>query len=37
MSFHQVETLIKDHDAGHDLPIDEFEADRDFLKTTRPR
>jgi hypothetical protein len=31
MSFHEAERLIKDHDAGHDFPLDEFEAQRAFL------
>jgi len=31
MSFHQVETLIKQRAAGLEASIDEFEADRAFL------
>ncbi len=37
VSFHEAEKLIKDHGAGHDVPVEEFEAERAFLKTTRPR
>ena len=31
VSFHEAEKIIKDHDAGHDFPIDEFEDQRAFL------
>ena len=31
VSFHEAERLIKDHGAGHDFPLDEFEEQRAFL------
>ena len=31
VSFHEAERLIKDHGAGHDFPLEEFERQRDFL------
>ena len=37
VSFHEAERLIQEHGAGHDIPIEEFEAERAFLKGTRPR
>jgi hypothetical protein len=30
--FHEAEGLIKEHGAGHDLPVDEFEKQRAFLR-----
>ena len=32
VSFHEAEKLIKDHGAGHDFPLDEFEEQRAFLR-----
>ncbi len=32
LSFHDAEKIIKDHGAGHDFPIDEFEEHRAFLR-----
>lgn len=37
MSFHQVETLIKQRASGPDASVDEFEADRAFLKRSASR
>jgi hypothetical protein len=37
LSFHEVEKLIKEHRAGHDIPIEEFEAGRDFLRKAEQR
>lgn len=37
VSFHEAERLIKEHGAGQDISVDEFEAGRDFLKKARQR
>ena len=35
MIFHEAEKLIKDHSAGHDLPLEAFEEQRAFLRGAR--
>jgi len=35
VSFHDAERLIKDHGAGHDFPLDEFEEQRAFLREAK--
>ena len=35
VSFHEAERLIKDHGAGHDFSLDEFEEQRAFLSGAR--
>ena len=37
VSFHEAERLIKEHGAGHDISVEEFEAERAFLKRARPQ
>ncbi len=37
VSFHEAERLIKEQRAGHDIPFEEFEAERDFLTGARQR
>ena len=37
LSFHEAEKLIKEHGAGHDIPIAEFGAGREFLRKARPQ
>jgi len=37
MSFQEVETLIKQREAGPEASIEEFEADRAFLREAGPR
>jgi hypothetical protein len=37
VSFHEAEMLIKEHGAGHDIAVAEFEAEREFLKKARQR
>jgi len=37
VSFHEAEKLIKEHGAGHDIPIAEFGAGREFLRKARPQ
>ncbi len=37
VSFHEAERLIKEHGAGHDLPVEEFEAERELLRKARQR
>ncbi len=37
MSFHEAEKLIKDHGAGHDFPLAEFDEQRAFLRKARQR
>jgi hypothetical protein len=37
VSFHEAETLIKEHGAGHDISVAEFEAGREFLRKARQR
>ena len=37
LSFHEVEQLIKERGAGHDLSLEEFEAGRELLRKARPR
>jgi len=36
-SFHEAERLIKDHGAGHDFPLDEFEEQRALLREAKQR
>jgi hypothetical protein len=35
VSFHEAETLIKEYGAGHDISLEEFEAERELLMETR--
>ena len=35
LSFHETEALIKEHSAGHDIPVAEFGAGQEFLKKTK--
>jgi predicted HTH domain antitoxin len=37
VSFHEAEKLIKDHGAGHDFSVDEFEEQRAFLRAAKQR
>ena len=37
VSFDEAERLIKEHGAGHDIDIEEFEAGRDLLRKARPQ
>jgi hypothetical protein len=37
ISFHEAETLIKEHGAGHDISVEEFEAERELLRKDRQR
>jgi hypothetical protein len=37
VSFHEAERLIRDHGAGRDFPLDEFERQRAFLEGARSR
>jgi predicted HTH domain antitoxin len=37
LSFHQTEQLLKDHGVGLDFTLEEFEAERAFLRTARER
>jgi len=37
VSFHEAEKLIKDHGAGHDFPLAEFEEQRAFLRGAEQR
>jgi len=35
VSFHEAEKLIKDHGAGHDFSLEDFEEQRAFLRGAR--
>ena len=35
LSFHETEQLLKQRGMGQDVDIEEFEAGRDFLRSTR--
>jgi Uncharacterised protein family (UPF0175) len=37
VSFHEAEKLIKEHGAGHDIPIVEFGVGRELLRKARPQ
>ena len=37
VSFHEAEKLIKEHGAGHDIPIAEFGSGRELLRKARPQ
>ena len=37
VSFHEAECLIKEHGAGHDISVEEFEAEREYLRRVRQR
>jgi hypothetical protein len=37
VSFHEAERLIKDHAAGHDFPLNEFEQQRALVRGTERR
>ncbi len=37
LGFHQTEQLLKDHGVGLDFTLEEFEAERAFLRTARER
>ncbi len=37
VSFHEAERLIKEHNAGHDIDLEEFETGRDLLRKARPQ
>jgi hypothetical protein len=37
VSFHEAETLIKEHGAGHGISAPEFQAEREFLRKARQR
>jgi hypothetical protein len=37
VSFHKAETLIKEHGAGHDISVSEFEKEREFPRKARQR
>jgi hypothetical protein len=37
VSFHEAEMLIKEHGAGHDISLEEFEAGRELLRKARQR
>jgi Uncharacterised protein family (UPF0175) len=37
VSFHEAEKLIKDHGAGHDFRLEEFEEQRAFLRGAKQR
>jgi hypothetical protein len=36
VSFHEAETLIKEHGAGHDFTLEEFQAERALLREVGP-
>jgi hypothetical protein len=37
VSFHEAETLIKEHRAGHDFTLEELQAERALLREVGPR
>jgi hypothetical protein len=37
LGFHQTEQLLKDHGVGLDFTLEEFEAERAFLRKARGR
>ncbi len=37
VGFHETEKLIKDHGAGQDFPLEQFEEQRAFLRGVRSR
>ncbi len=37
VSFHEAEKLIKEHGAGHHIPIAEFGSGRELLRKARPQ
>ena len=37
LGFHQTEQLLKDHGVGLDFTLEEFEAERAFLRQARDR
>jgi len=37
VSFHEAEKLVKDHGAGHDFPLEEFDEQRAFLRGVKQR
>lgn len=37
LSFHEIETLVKERGAGQDVSLEEFEAGRDLLGKARPQ